>query len=195
MAKTNSCMNKTKDVEGHALTFVPEYSWPVAGCTPSWRLGQNMIVEGDNAHALTLLEATHREQVQCVYIDPPYNTGASHEYYQDGRASREWLDWMMTILERLRTLLRPQGSLFVHLDDNEVDYVKVALDELFGREQFVSRITVAARAAQAEHAQGHTPRENAACGARPARIGAPPSCVIVIHAMHSSSLQGPDTTL
>jgi len=111
--------------------------------------GGNLLVEGDNLCALRELMPQLEHQVDCVYIDPPYDTGQRRAHYGDARGRGAWLDFMRPRLELLRRSLAPSGSLFVQLDDNVVDYAKVMLDELFGDEAFISRITLRARAASA----------------------------------------------
>ena len=107
----------------------------------------NLLIHGDNLLALKALEQEYTGQVKCVYIDPPFNTGEAFENYDDGLEHSIWLGLMRERLGIIYSLLHETGSLFVHLDDNEVDYCKVILDELFGRSNFVNRITLEARAA------------------------------------------------
>lgn len=109
----------------------------------------NMLIHGDNLLALKALEAKYLGQVKCVYIDPPFNTGAAFENYDDGLEHSIWLGLMRERIQLLHELLHKTGSLFIHLDDNEVDYCKVILDEVFGRANFVNRITIEARAPSA----------------------------------------------
>ena len=115
-------------------------------------LSQNMLIEGDNLPVLQDLSRTIRGQIQCIYIDPPYNTGANTRAnqqsagYTDRFESGAWLSQMKVRLKAMHELLGEEGSLFVQLDDNEVDYMKIALDEIFGRENFVNRIVVHVRA-------------------------------------------------
>ncbi len=109
----------------------------------------NRFFLGDNRTALAHLARTEPASLQCVYIDPPYNRGTAHDHYTDTRSRAEWLRFMAERLVLLRTLLRPEGSVFVQLDDNEVDYLKVLMDDIFGPECFVNRITVRARSPSA----------------------------------------------
>ena len=111
--------------------------------------GHNRLVHGENLAALGALAAQEPGSVQCVYIDPPYNRGTDHSHYADARSRSEWLGFMAERLVLLRRLLRREGSLFVQLDDNQIDYLKVLLDDLFGADAFVGRITVQARAPSA----------------------------------------------
>lgn len=111
----------------------------------------NLLIQGDNLVALRALEPKLRERFRCVYMDPPYNTGDSKGQgdfvYADKR--KDYLGFIRSRVEALQPLLRPDGHLFIQLDDNELDYVKVALDEVMGREQFIARITIDARAPSA----------------------------------------------
>lgn len=109
----------------------------------------NMLIHGDNLLALKALEQEFTGKVKCVYIDPPFNTGAAFENYDDGLEHSIWLGLMRERIQMLHNLLADSGSLFIHLDDNEVDYCKVILDEIFERRNFVNRITVEARAPSA----------------------------------------------
>lgn len=126
---------------------------PVARLVPGRTVGadpgDNRFVHGDNLPALASLAAEAPASVQCVYIDPPYNRGTAHRHYDDARTRSDWLAFMAQRLVPLHRLLRPSGSLFVQLDDNELDYMKVLLDDIFGPEGFVSRVTVRARSPSA----------------------------------------------
>jgi adenine-specific DNA-methyltransferase len=109
----------------------------------------NMLIHGDNLLALKALEQQFAGQVKCIYIDPPFNTGAAFENYDDGLEHSIWLGLMRERVQLLYNLMTDSGSFFIHLDDNEVDYCKVILDEIFGRSNFVNRVTIEARAPSA----------------------------------------------
>ncbi|MDE6337070.1 MAG: site-specific DNA-methyltransferase, partial [Muribaculaceae bacterium] len=79
-------------------------------------------------------------QVKCIYIDPPYNTGSAFEHYDDNLEHSIWLSLMRERLTILHKLLSKDGSIWVTLDDNEVYYCKVLMDEIFGRQNFVGSI-------------------------------------------------------
>ncbi|MBP3837169.1 MAG: site-specific DNA-methyltransferase [Pyramidobacter sp.] len=100
----------------------------------------NMLIHGDNLLALKALEARFAGQVKCVYIDPPYNTGAAFEHYDDNLEHSTWLSLMRPRLELLWKLLRKDGSIWISIDDDERDYLKVLCDETFGRSQFLASI-------------------------------------------------------
>lgn len=100
----------------------------------------NILIHGDNLLALKALEQEYAGRVKCVFIDPPYNTGSAFEHYDDGVEHSLWLSLMRDRLEILRRLLTPDGSIWISIDDNEAHYLKVVMDEVFGRDCFVSTI-------------------------------------------------------
>lgn len=101
---------------------------------------ENMLIFGDNLLALKALEEAFAGVVQCIYVDPPYNTGSAFEHYDDGLEHSIWLTLIRDRFELLRKLLRDDGTLFVQIDDNEHAYLRVLLDEIFGRQNFVATI-------------------------------------------------------
>ena len=102
---------------------------------------ENMLIHGDNLLALKALESKFAGQVKCIYIDPPFNTGQAFENYDDNLEHSIWLNLMNARLRLLYNLLDVNGMLWIHLDDIEVHYCKVLLDEIFSRQNFVSHIT------------------------------------------------------
>lgn len=94
---------------------------------------KNMLIHGDNLLALKALEQQYAGQVKCIYIDPPYNTGEAFEYYDDNLEHSIWLDLMYSRLRILRNLLADDGFFCCQIDDSEGHYLKVLLDEVFGR--------------------------------------------------------------
>lgn len=101
----------------------------------------NRLIFGDNLLALKALEQEFTGKVKCIYIDPPFNTGSAFEHYDDGLEHSIWLALMRDRFEILRRLLRDDGVLAVHLDDSEMAYSKVLLDEIFGRANYCNTIT------------------------------------------------------
>ena len=101
----------------------------------------NRLIFGDNLLALKALEQEFSGAVKCVYIDPPFNTQQAFEHYDDGFEHSIWLGLIRDRLEVLRRLLTADGTLFVHIDDNELGYLIALLDEVFGRTNRVSIIT------------------------------------------------------
>ncbi|HXC53139.1 MAG TPA: site-specific DNA-methyltransferase [Candidatus Limnocylindrales bacterium] len=94
---------------------------------------ENLLIHGDNLLALKALEQQFTGKIKCIYIDPPYNTGSAFEHYDDGLEHSLWLSLMRDRLELLRLLLTEDGVLFSSIDDSEVAYLTILLDEVFGR--------------------------------------------------------------
>lgn len=94
---------------------------------------ENMLIHGDNLLALKALEQQYAGQVKCIYIDPPYNTGEAFEHYDDNLEHSIWLGLMYSRLTILRNLLAEDGFFCCQIDDSEGHYLKVLLDEVFGR--------------------------------------------------------------
>lgn len=97
---------------------------------------ENLLIQGDNLDALKSLLPVYAGRVKCIFIDPPYNTRSAFEHYDDNREHSIWLSMMYPRLELLRELLREDGSIWVTIDDNEGHYLKVIMDEVFGRGNF-----------------------------------------------------------
>lgn len=104
-------------------------------------LFDNRLIFGDNLLALKALEQEFSGQIKCIFIDPPFNTGQAFEFYDDGVEHSLWLTLMRDRLEILYRLLADGGLFWIHLDDSEVHYCKVLLDEIFMRANFVAQIT------------------------------------------------------
>lgn len=101
----------------------------------------NRLIHGDNLLALKALEQEFAGKVKCIYIDPPFNTGQAFDHYDDGLEHSLWLSLMRDRLELLHRLLATDGTLFVHIDDNELAYLTVVLDEIFGRPNRTNLVT------------------------------------------------------
>jgi adenine-specific DNA-methyltransferase len=93
----------------------------------------NRLIFGDNLLALKALEQEFTGKITCIYIDPPFNTGQAMKHYDDGVEHSIWLSLMRDRFEILRRLLVRGGTLAVHIDDNELGYLIILLDEIFGR--------------------------------------------------------------
>ena len=102
---------------------------------------ENLIIKGNNLLALHTLKKQFYGKVKLIYIDPPYNTGNDSFGYNDSFNHSSWLTFMKNRLEIARELLREDGVIFVQCDDNEQAYLKVLMDEIFGRENFLSTIS------------------------------------------------------
>src|ERR1019366_2742841 len=115
------------------LEPVPELSYGDAD-------SENLLIQGDNLDALKALLPYYAGRVKCVAIDPPYNTQSAFEHYDDNLEHSTWLSLMYPRLELLRDLLSEDGSIWVNIDDFELHYLKVLMDEVFGRKNFVTTI-------------------------------------------------------
>lgn len=129
---------------------------------------ENIIIEGENLEVLKILTSSYRNQVKCIYIDPPYNTGEDFLYNDDfsenkkaywerteqsedgvvldtntdasGRFHSNWLDNMYSRLLVARNLLKPTGVIFISMDDHEIHHLRKICDEIFGEENFLVNI-------------------------------------------------------
>ena len=141
-----------------------------AGEAPQQNTSENLIIEGDNLEVLKLLQATYFEQVKCIYIDPPYNTGNDFIYPDNftegkkaywekngevkegvkltalpeshGRRHSDWLNFMQSRLLLARQMLRDDGAIFISIDDNEVHNLRKLMDEIFGEDNYVGLLSV-----------------------------------------------------
>ncbi len=100
----------------------------------------NYLIKGNNLIALHSLKKKFAKKVKCIYIDPPYNTGNDSFNYNDNFNHSSWLVFMKNRLEAAREFLSDDGVIFVQCDDNEQAYLKVLMDEIFLRENFVASI-------------------------------------------------------
>lgn len=106
---------------------------------------ENMLIHGDNLIALQALQQDFVGKIKCIYIDPPYNTGSAFEYYDDDVEHSIWLSLMRKRLLLLHSLLENDGFLCCHIDDSESHYLKVVLDEIFGRSNYLTSLYIRVR--------------------------------------------------
>jgi adenine-specific DNA-methyltransferase len=102
----------------------------------------NRLIYGDNLLGLKALEQDFASTIKCIYIDPPYNTEQALKLYEDGVEHSIWLSLMKDRFELLSKLLCSDGVLFCQLDDEEMAYAKVLLDEVMGRSNFLNTVSV-----------------------------------------------------
>ena len=133
--------DKHPKLEPRILIEDPEKSYHASERRSEEDIFDNVLIEGDNLLALKALEQEYAGKVKCVYIDPPYNTGAAFTHYDDGLEHSIWLSLIFDRLKLLRDLLRDDGSIWINIDENEGHYLKVICDEIFGRENFVRHVT------------------------------------------------------
>ncbi len=124
----NQAKETTRDVPYHLLKQEAVYG---SG-------DENLVIQGDNLLALKALIPFYAGRVKCIYIDPPYNTQSAFEHYDDKLEHSQWLSMMYPRLVLLRDLLAENGSIWVSIDDREAHYLKVMMDEVFGRHSFIA---------------------------------------------------------
>ncbi len=107
----------------------------------------NILIEGDNYHALSVLNYTHKGKIDVIYIDPPYNTGNKDFVYNDHYVDREdgyrhskWLSFMANRLNLAKKLLKKTGVIFISIDDNEQARLKILCDRVFGEDNFIANM-------------------------------------------------------
>ena len=104
--------------------------------------GMNLLIKGDNLAALTALRPEFEKKIPLIYIDPPFNIKNPAGHYPDRLLPQEWIEMMRPRLERLRSLLKPDGVIFVHIDQRMVAELKLLMNQVFGADNFVSMITI-----------------------------------------------------
>ena len=108
---------------------------------------KNILIEGDNFHSLSILNYTHKERIDVIYIDPPYNTGNKDFMYNvtfldsdDGYKHSKWLNFMEKRLVLSKSLIKNNGIIFISIDDNEQAQLKLLCDKIFGEKNFIGNI-------------------------------------------------------
>jgi len=101
---------------------------------------ENLIIKGNNLLALHTLKTQFRGKIKLIYIDPPYNTGADEFGYNDSFNHSSWLTFMKNRLEVAKAFMRDDGIIFVQIDYRQLAYLKVLLDEIFKKENFIGQI-------------------------------------------------------
>ncbi|MEG9437556.1 site-specific DNA-methyltransferase [Edaphobacter sp. HDX4] len=132
---------KRPKLEPRILLEDPAQSYHAAHRVTDKDIFDNRLIFGDNLLALKALEQEFTGQIKCVYIDPPFNTGEMFEHYDDGMEHSIWLSNMRDRLEILKVLLSDEGSIFIHIDDNELGYLIALADEVFFRKNRIAVIT------------------------------------------------------
>lgn len=131
--------DKRPKLEPRILLEDPEKSYHAEHRVSENDIFDNKLIFGDNLLALKALELEYAGKVTCVYIDPPYNTGAAFEHYDDGLEHSIWLSLIKERLIVLWNLLHQEnGSLWVSIDDREMPYLRLLLDEICGRNKFIA---------------------------------------------------------
>jgi len=137
--------DKKEDVVTQCETHVPVLSEVKSKkISDSDRKSENIIIDGDNYHALSVLSYTHRNAIDVIYIDPPYNTGNKDFIYDDYVIDKDdafkhskWLSFIARRLKLGKKLLKNNGVIFVSIDDNEFAQLKLLADEVFGDQNYI----------------------------------------------------------
>ena len=118
----------------------------------------NILIGGDNYHALSVLNYTHKENIDLIYIDPPYNTGNEGFMYNDKIVNKEdsyrhskWINFMDRRLRLAKNLMKKDGVLLINIDDNEIAQIKLLCDEIFGEDSFRNTLIWGYRTGGAPH--------------------------------------------
>lgn len=130
----NQAKESTREVPYHLLKQESVHG-DVSGAN-----SDNLLIQGDNLLALKALIPFYAGRVRCIFIDPPYNTQSAFEHYDDRLEHSQWLSMMYPRLVLLRELLAEDGSIWVSIDEREGHYLKVLMDEVFGRKTFIASI-------------------------------------------------------
>ncbi len=128
-------------LEPRILLEDPEKSYHASHRVTDQDLFDNRLIFGDNLLALKALEQEFAGRIKCIYVDPPYNIQQALQIYDDGVEHSIWLSLMRERFEILRRLLRGDGVFFCQLNDEEMAYAKVLLDEIFGRANFLNQVS------------------------------------------------------
>ena len=119
------------EFKSRLLSFIPDFD---AQC-------DGLLIHSENFHALNLLQERYREQVKCIYIDPPYNTGNDGFIYRDNYQHSSWLSMMEDRLSVSKDLMNDEAAIFTSMDDSEIDNLKKICDMVFGIDNFVAFFT------------------------------------------------------
>lgn len=123
-----------------ALTNVIKYDENNEYQIDNIEIDDNLIIKGNNLIALHTLKKRYKNKVKLIYIDPPYNTGKDSFQYNDNFNHSSWMTFMKNRLEIAKELLKENGIISINIDDDEVHYLKILADEIFGRANFISNI-------------------------------------------------------
>ena len=131
-----------KELEDNIPVFKEDHTKEIKECDSD---EFNFLLEGDNLHSLYLLEKTHKEKIDVIYIDPPYNTGSEDFIYNDliidnldGYRHSKWLSFMNRRLKIAKELLKNDGVIFISIDENEISQLKILCDDIFGEQNRLS---------------------------------------------------------
>lgn len=118
----------------------------------------NLVVKGNNLLVLSSLVKRYSKKIKLIYIDPPYNTGSDSFLYNDSFNHSSWLTFMKNRLEIAKKLLADDGVICIQCDDNEQAYLKVLMDEIFGKDRYLNTISVKAKSSSGASGGGEDKR-------------------------------------
>lgn len=124
------------------FTNIRKYTKDGVEENPSFKHTDNLLIKGNNLIALHSLVKRYEGRVKLIYIDPPYNTDSDSFQYNDSFNHSSWLTFMKNRLDIAKKMLDENGFIFIQIDDKEVFYLKILCDEIFGKDNFISSITV-----------------------------------------------------
>ena len=133
MPSTSRRSDEGSNQQNSRLVALPSHSAGV-------RKSGNRIIHGNNELALDALGREYEGKVKCIYIDPPYNNNESYGHYEDRDPHDVWLSSVVSCVRRLKSFLSDAGSIWISIDETQVHYLKIAIDNIFGRENFVTTI-------------------------------------------------------
>lgn len=146
-------------LDATTFTNLKQYTGNTIKNVDNYSSKDNLLIHGDNLFALHKLKATFNKKVKLIYIDPPYNTERYDLSYEDRYSRPNYLLFLKNRLDVARELLRTDGSIFIHCDDNEQAYIKVLCDEIFGEENFVNQIIWKRKSSQQNRSQIATTKD------------------------------------
>lgn len=146
-------------LDATTFTNLKQYTGNTIKNVDNYSSKDNLLIHGDNLFALHKLKATFNKKVKLIYIDPPYNTERYDLSYEDRYSRPNYLLFLKNRLDVARELLRTDGSIFIHCDDNEQAYIKVLCDEIFGEENFVNQIIWKRKPSQQNRSQIATTKD------------------------------------
>ena len=117
----------------HKLKKIKKY------CLPKKDKKIRSLIYGENLNVLKILETTYKEKIRCIYIDPPYNNGENYHHYND-KKNTQWNSEIKKRLIILKRLLKKNGSIWISIDDYELHYLKIIMDSIFERQNYITTI-------------------------------------------------------
>lgn len=122
------------------FTNIKKYTKDGEEENPTFKHTDNLLIKGNNLIALHSLSKRYEGRVKLICIDPPYNKGSDEYNYNDTFNHSSWLTFMKNRLEISKKILDKNGTIFIFCDDNEQSYLRILMDEIFGKDRFISTV-------------------------------------------------------